>query len=105
MRGWEELFFFSKSSVGACVSASVPASAHGEAMRTLVIHKINFGPNPQRRLSVPVLMISSVLHSPNILYVSIHTPPCERPQIWVIFSAGKEERGGGKRTVVDISTG
>lgn len=38
-----------------------------------MIHKINFGPNPQRRLSVPGLMISSVLHSPNILYDSLHT--------------------------------
>lgn len=62
-----------KSSVSKCVSASVPASVHGQAMRTLVIHKINFGPNPQRRLSVPVLMMSSVLHSPNILHISSHT--------------------------------
>lgn len=53
VRGWEGF-------ISECLSASVPASAHGEAMRTLVIHKMNFGPNPQRRLSVPVLMISSV---------------------------------------------
>lgn len=61
-------------------------------MRTLVIHKINFGPNPQRRLSVPVLYdlicFTQSKHT--------HTPPCKRPQIWVIFSAGKEERGGGR---------
>lgn len=67
MRGLEEF------SVSECVSASVPASVRGEGMSTLVIHEINFGPDPQRRLSVPVLMISSVLHSPNILYVSTHT--------------------------------
>lgn len=51
-----------------CVCVCIySAFAHGEAMSKLVIHKINLGLKPLRRLSVPVLMISSVLHSPNIL--------------------------------------
>lgn len=72
--------------------ASVPASVHGEALRMLVIHKINFGPNPQRRLSVPVLMISSVLHSPNTLYVSAHTLcPARDHRSGSESGAGREE--------------
>lgn len=93
------------------MSASVPASVHGQAMRTLVIHKINFGPNPQRRLSVPVLMISSVSNSPNILHVSLHTytntyHPA-RDHRSGSFSPLEKEKSGGKKgeLVVDISTG
>lgn len=68
-----------------------------------MIHKINLSPNPQGRLSVPVLMISSVLHSPNILHVSAYTHHPERDHRSGSFSPLEKKKGGKRGTVVDIS--
>lgn len=104
LRGWGG--FVEKLS--KCAPASVPASVHGQAMRTLVIHKINLGPNPQRRLSAPVLMMSSVLQRPNALHVSSHTctnthRPAGDRRSGSFSPLEKEKRG--EKELVDISAG